>query len=65
MKKYKQLYQDFSNQNSLSMILPRAEFNSTTGKNEGMIMVSVSDSLGAITNVTKIVEIDPPSADFS
>lgn len=28
-------------------------------------MVSVSDSLGAITNITQIVEINLPEADFS
>lgn len=47
------------------MNLPRAEFNVDNNKFESLIMVSVSDSRGAIANLTQIVEVNPPNADFS
>lgn len=37
------------------MILPRADLNSDNNQYEILIMVSVSDSLGAITNVTQTI----------
>lgn len=58
---FKNVYQDFSNKNSIKMILPRGDFNTTTNKSEILLMVSVSDSKGAIRNVTKTIEVEPVS----
>lgn len=44
------------------MILPRPDFNTQTNKYESIIMVSVRDSLGAIRNITSVVEVNPPNS---
>lgn len=52
LKNFKNLYQDISNQNSLEMVLPRADKNINNSKYEILLMVSVIDSLGAVANIT-------------
>lgn len=65
LQNYRNLYQDFSNQNTLNMTLPTPKLNKKTNKHEVLIMVTVSDSLGAIANVTQTIEIEPFSSSSS
>lgn len=48
---------DYSRNKEFSFILPRGHYNSTSNKYESLIMVSIKDSEGGITNITKIVEV--------
>lgn len=43
------------------MIFPRVPINPETNKYEVLLMVQVMDKLGAITNSTKLIEVNPPS----
>lgn len=46
------------------MRLPRANLNPTNNFYEALILISVKNSVGAVKNVTKIVQVNPNSQTF-
>ena len=50
---------DFSNSNTLTTYLPKGYNTTSSNSYDLLILVSVSDSLGGITNVTKTVNVAP------
>lgn len=42
------------------MIFPRGGLNSENNKYEVLLMVSIRDPKGAITNSTQVLEVNPP-----
>ena len=59
---FKNVVSDFSNENQLITQLPRGSFNYNTNQYELLIMVTASDALGGITNITQTVSVAPNNA---
>ena len=59
---YKNVISDFSNQNILITYLPRGTYNHTSNRYELLIMITGSDVLGGISNITHVIEVAPDSS---
>lgn len=66
MKTLRSTLKDFSNLNQFKTRLPKGRFDAASGVREPLlVMVSVSDGLGAICNITKSVEVDLPASSLT